>query len=38
VVYLHEALNRRIASGVPLTHADIEAAIIEALCIGFARS
>jgi Cu(I)/Ag(I) efflux system membrane protein CusA/SilA len=29
VVYLHEALDRRIASGVPLTHADIEAAIIE---------
>jgi Cu(I)/Ag(I) efflux system membrane protein CusA/SilA len=29
VVYLHEALDRRIASGVPLTEADIEAAIIE---------
>ena len=29
VVYLHEALDRRLASGVPLTHADIEAAIIE---------
>jgi Cu(I)/Ag(I) efflux system membrane protein CusA/SilA len=29
VVYLHEALDRRIASGVPLTHADIETAIIE---------
>jgi Cu(I)/Ag(I) efflux system membrane protein CusA/SilA len=29
VVYLHEALDRRIASGVPLTHADIEPAIIE---------
>jgi len=29
VVYLHEALDRRIASGVPLSHADIEAAIIE---------
>jgi copper/silver efflux system protein len=29
VVYLHEALARRLASGVPLTHADIESAIIE---------
>ncbi len=29
VVYLHEALNRRLASGVPLEHADIEAAVIE---------
>jgi copper/silver efflux system protein len=29
VVYLHEALDRRVASGIPLTHADIEAAIIE---------
>jgi Cu(I)/Ag(I) efflux system membrane protein CusA/SilA len=29
VVYLHEALNRRIASGVPITHAEIEAAAIE---------
>ena len=29
VVYLHEALDRRRASGTPLTHADIEAAIME---------
>jgi Cu(I)/Ag(I) efflux system membrane protein CusA/SilA len=29
VVYLHEALERRLASGAPLTEADLEAAIIE---------
>jgi Cu(I)/Ag(I) efflux system membrane protein CusA/SilA len=29
VVYLHEALNHRLASGVPLKHEDIEAAVIE---------
>jgi Cu(I)/Ag(I) efflux system membrane protein CusA/SilA len=29
VVYLHEALDRRLASGVPLKHEDIEAAVIE---------
>jgi Cu(I)/Ag(I) efflux system membrane protein CusA/SilA len=29
VVYLHEALDKRIASGVPLKHEDIEAAVIE---------
>ena len=29
VVYLHEALNYRLASGVPLKHEDIEAAVIE---------
>jgi Cu(I)/Ag(I) efflux system membrane protein CusA/SilA len=29
VVYLHEALDHRIASGVPLRHEDIEAAVIE---------
>ncbi|MBZ5527403.1 MAG: CusA/CzcA family heavy metal efflux RND transporter [Acidobacteriia bacterium] len=29
VVYLHEALDRRIARGVPLAHEDIEAATIE---------
>jgi copper/silver efflux system protein len=29
VVYLHEALNRRIAIGAPLKHEDIEAAVIE---------
>jgi Cu(I)/Ag(I) efflux system membrane protein CusA/SilA len=29
VVYLHEALDRRLARGVPLQHADIEAAVIE---------
>ncbi len=29
VVYLHEALNHRLASGVPLQHQDIEAAVIE---------
>ena len=29
VVYLHEALERRMASGVPLTEADLETAIIE---------
>jgi Cu(I)/Ag(I) efflux system membrane protein CusA/SilA len=29
VVYLHEALDRRIASGAPLKHGDIEAATIE---------
>jgi copper/silver efflux system protein len=29
VVYLHEALNRRLASGKPVTHEDIEKAIIE---------
>src|SRR6201982_4126490 len=29
VVYLHEALNRRLASGAPLKHEDIEAAVIE---------
>ena len=29
VVYLHEALNCRLATGVPLKHKDIEAAVIE---------
>jgi copper/silver efflux system protein len=29
VVYLHEALNRRLASGEPLKHEDIEEAIVE---------
>jgi len=29
VVYLHEALNRRLNSGKPLKHEDIEAAVIE---------
>jgi copper/silver efflux system protein len=29
VVYLHEALNHRLKSGVPLRHEDIEAAVIE---------
>jgi len=29
VVYLHEALNRRLAAGAPLKHEDIEAAVIE---------
>ena len=29
VVYLHEALDHRLASGVPLKHEDIEAAVIE---------
>ena len=29
VVYLHEALERRLASGIPLTEADLEAATIE---------
>jgi copper/silver efflux system protein len=29
VVYLHESLDRRLASGVPLKHQDIEAAAIE---------
>ena len=29
VVYLHEALNRRLASGNPLKHEDIEEAVIE---------
>ena len=29
VVYLHEALNRRLATGAPLRHEDIEAAVIE---------
>ncbi|HXJ05061.1 MAG TPA: CusA/CzcA family heavy metal efflux RND transporter [Candidatus Acidoferrum sp.] len=29
VVYLHESLDRRLASGVPLKHEDIEAATIE---------
>jgi len=29
VVYLHESLDKRIASGVPLKHEDIEAALIE---------
>src|SRR2546430_1580254 len=29
VVYLHEALNRRLASGKPLKHEDIEEAVIE---------
>jgi Cu(I)/Ag(I) efflux system membrane protein CusA/SilA len=29
VVYLHEALNRRLANGKPLKHEDIEEAIIE---------
>jgi copper/silver efflux system protein len=29
VVYLHEALNHRLASGLPLKHEDIEAAVIE---------
>jgi len=29
VVYLHEALNRRLASGKPLKHEDVEQAVIE---------
>src|SRR5207245_2952377 len=29
LVYLHEALNRRLASGQPLRHADIEQSVIE---------
>ena len=29
VVYLHEALNHRLARGLPLKHEDIEAAVIE---------
>src|SRR5207247_4780980 len=29
LVYLHEALNRRLASGMPLSHEDIEEAVIE---------
>jgi Cu(I)/Ag(I) efflux system membrane protein CusA/SilA len=29
VVYLHESIDKRIASGVPLKHEDIEAAVIE---------
>jgi Cu(I)/Ag(I) efflux system membrane protein CusA/SilA len=29
VVYLHESLDKRIASGIPLKHEDIEAAAIE---------
>jgi Cu(I)/Ag(I) efflux system membrane protein CusA/SilA len=29
VVYLHEALNRRLATGAPLKHEDVEAAVIE---------
>jgi Cu(I)/Ag(I) efflux system membrane protein CusA/SilA len=29
VVYLHEALNQRLKSGVPVRHEDIEAAVIE---------
>lgn len=29
VVYLHEALNRRLRSGMPLRHEDIEEAVIE---------
>jgi len=29
VVYLHESLDKRIASGIPLKHEDIEAATIE---------
>jgi Cu(I)/Ag(I) efflux system membrane protein CusA/SilA len=29
VVYLHESLDRRLESGVPLRHEDIEAAVIE---------
>src|SRR5947209_14729853 len=29
VVYLHEALNRRLAGGQPLRHEDIEEAVIE---------
>src|SRR2546427_254510 len=29
VVYLHEALDRRLTTGVPLQHEDIEAAVIE---------
>ncbi|HVT18068.1 MAG TPA: CusA/CzcA family heavy metal efflux RND transporter [Thermoanaerobaculia bacterium] len=29
VVYLHDALDRRLATGVPLRHEDVEAAVIE---------
>ncbi|MGB0037208.1 MAG: CusA/CzcA family heavy metal efflux RND transporter [Candidatus Acidiferrales bacterium] len=29
VVYLHESLDKRIASGIPLKHRDIEVAVIE---------
>jgi len=29
VVYLNEALDRRLAIGVPLKHEDVEAAVIE---------
>ena len=28
VVYLHDALDRRLATGVPLRHADVEAAVV----------
>jgi copper/silver efflux system protein len=29
VVYLHDALDRRLATGVPLRHEDVEAAVVE---------
>ena len=34
VVYLHESLDKRLASGVPLKHEDIEAAAIEGAVQG----
>jgi len=38
VVYLHEALDHRLASGVPLRHEDIEAAVIEGAVSGSGQS
>jgi copper/silver efflux system protein len=32
IVYLHEALDLRLASGKPLRHEDIEEAAVEGIC------
>lgn len=38
VVYLQEALDHRLASGVPPTNADFEAAAIEGQCSDSGQS
>jgi hypothetical protein len=38
VVYLQEALDYELASGVPLTNADIGATAVEGQCSGSAKA
>ena len=38
VVYIHESRDKRLASGVPIQHEDIEAATIEGAVQRCARS